>query len=157
MVKKTFPYLQILAFALLVSTVTGFTACSTIGSFFVEKPKVTLDHIGLKEVSALGATVLFAIQVENPNGFALKVDSVHYDAEVGGRPMSAGAIQNIAAVPAHGKAIIELPVPIKYLDVFTSLLDFVQSRSTTYHVKGDATFGVVTVPFEQKGEFKLDK
>lgn len=139
----------------LMAALAVISSCQTIGQAIVEKPKVALDHVGLKDMTMEGATILFGVKVENPNSFALKVDSLRYAVEVGGKPFGSGQIEKPTEVAGHGKAVVEIPIPVKYADVFASLIDFVQNKSSTYRVKGEATFGVLNIPFDEKGELKF--
>jgi LEA14-like dessication related protein len=45
----------------------------------IEKPVVKLSQVDVREATPLGATLDFAVSVQNPNDFALKVDGVKYD------------------------------------------------------------------------------
>ena len=130
--------------------------CAALGRAFVKKPKVDLDHISLAEVSLGGATAIFALRVQNPNGFSLKVDALKYDVEIGGNHVGAGTIDKPIEVAANATDIIELPVPFQYGNLFSSLLGLVKDKSTQYRVKGEAWVGSMTVPFDEKGDLKLE-
>jgi LEA14-like dessication related protein len=142
------------SFAVFVA-IASFVACSTLGKAVLEKPKIELDHVALKDANASGAIVLFGIKVDNPNPFAIKVDTLKYDVEIGGKHFSSGEIEHPAEVPAKDKATVMIPVPIKYHDVFSSLIDLISKNTSTYRIKGEASFGLLNIPFDEKGEFKL--
>lgn len=144
------------AFAL-VLTLALALGCSSLGRKLIETPKVELAKVDVRDTKADGATVVFGVRVENPNAFALKVDSLRYDVEIGGKNFSSGKIDKPAEVAAKDKTIVELPVAVRYADVFSSLLDLVKKGTSTYRLKGDASFGLLTVPFDEKGEFKLNQ
>ena len=137
------------ALALVVS------GCSFIAKKVIEKPKVDLASVNLRDAHATGATVVFGVKVENPNSFALRVDSLKYDVEIGGKAFSSGKLEKPAEVGGKGTAVIDVPVPVRYADVFASLLEFVQKGTSSYRVKGTAAFGVLEIPFDEKGDLKF--
>lgn len=143
------------AFCVTLSLTGYLTGCSFIGKKLIEKPKVQLQRVDVRDVGATGATVVFGVQVENPNSTALKVDSLRYDVEIGGKPFSSGRLPQGAEVPANGKVSLDIPVPVRYTDVFASLVGLLADGTSTYRLKGEAVFGLFTIPFEKSGEFKL--
>ena len=142
--------LSVLVFAALV--VLG---CKSIAEKIVEKPKVALSSLALKDVGPNGATLVFGVEVENPNPFALKLDALHYDLELGGRAIGSGQIEKPSEVAAHAKGVVDVPVPVKFADLFSSLSEFLTKTTTRYRVKGEASFGMLVVPFDEKGDLKL--
>jgi LEA14-like dessication related protein len=135
----------------------GTSSCSFFLKQVVEKPKVEFEHVDLKDVNGNGATVLVGLKIENPNSFSLHVDSVRYTLEIKGKPLTSATIDKPVEVPGKGSAVVEIPVPVKFADLFSSVLDFLQSGATQYRVSGDAKVGSFSIPFDQKGELKLKK
>lgn len=143
--------------SIFVVAFVALTGCSLIGKQLVEKPKVALSSVNVKDVGVNGATVVFGVEVDNPNSIALTVDAVRYEVEIGGKPLTAGSLEKAASVPAKDKAIVPIPVTVKYSDVFSSLMGFLDEGKSQYRVKGEAKFGFFTIPFDQTGELKLKK
>lgn len=146
-------FTQILAAISLLSVV----ACSTIAEKVIEKPAVALKSVQVTDASSKGATLVFGVQVENPNSFALKVDALQYDVEIGGKLVSSGQLESAAHVPANERAVVEIPVPVQFADLFSSALSFLQSGASQYRVKGSARFGLLSVPFDRSGELSFTK
>jgi LEA14-like dessication related protein len=147
-------YLLTFGFILIFSLAAAIR-CTTLGQAILEKPKVELDHVSLREANSSGAIVLFGVKVDNPNAFSLKVDTLKYDVEIGGKHFSSGKIDKPAEVAAKNNAIVEIPVPVKYSDVFSSVLELLTKKTSSYRLKGEASFGLLNIPFDEKGEFKL--
>ncbi|HVK60642.1 MAG TPA: LEA type 2 family protein [Bdellovibrionales bacterium] len=145
-------YKKILFSMLMIVAAIG---CSSIAQKIVKEPKVSLAGVNLKDVNSQGGTVVANIQVENPNAFALKVDAVTYDVEIGGKHLSRGELEAPASVKGNGKTIVPIPVPVKFSDLFASAMDFIQKKTTKYRVKGEAKFGVITIPFDNTGDLNL--
>lgn len=133
--------------------------CSSISRAVITKPKVDLHHVAVKDLSTSGATLVFSVQVENPNPFALKVDSVRYEVEIDGKPLGHGELEKPASVEAHDKSLVEIPLPVLYRDLFARLSDMLQvlqqKKISQYHLKGEAKFGLMSVPIDSKGEIQL--
>ncbi len=130
--------------------------CSSMGKL-IKEPKVKLANLRLENTDAVGATLVFGIQVENPNNVALSVDEVIYDLEVAGKSLSSGKLSDGAKVAANETAIIEVPIAVKYTDLFSSVMQLLKSQSTPYHIKGSARMGLFKLPFDKQGELKIEK
>lgn len=129
--------------------------CTSIAQQIIKEPKVAFANIGIQNIGVNGATIMVGISVENPNAFALAVDALKYDLEIGGKALSAGQIPEAISVGGGEKKIIEIPVPVKFQDLFSSVFDFMQKTSSNYRVKGEARFGFLTIPFDKTGDLKL--
>lgn len=148
---------KIISLSLVSIACAAGLGCSAIGKRLVEQPKVALDRVNVRDVGGSGATVVFGVRVDNPNPFALKVDALRYEVEIGGKPLSTGQLDQAAEVAGNGNTVVEIPIAVKYSDVFSSLTSFLSNGSSTYRIKGDATFGLFTIPFDQSGDLKLKK
>lgn len=130
--------------------------CSTYSKYKnMKKPIVKLETVEVKDANIKSANLMFGIQVENPNDFPLKVDSVKYDIEIGGKHMTTESIDTPTEVAGLSKSIVQLPLTLKYSDIFHSLGDFLKNDMTAYRVKGAARVGMFNLPFDEAGEFKI--
>jgi LEA14-like dessication related protein len=132
-------------------------SCSGLGKKLLQEPKVRIDRVNVESVDAKGATVVFDLDVENPNPFALKVDALKYDVEIGGKKLTVGELKSPANVGAKTTSKVSLPIPVKFNDLFSSVLVLAQKGKSPYVIKGEATFGLLSVPFENRGEIDLFK
>lgn len=121
----------------------------------LEKPRISLRSLKVMEPNASGATLVFGVLVENPNGIALHVDELIYDLEVAGRQLSSGKLAEGASVPAKNTAVVEIPVSVRYADLFTSLIQLLDEAKSPYRIKGSARVGPFQIPFDQAGEVHL--
>lgn len=152
--RKSAPGLPILIIALFSSLMIGIR-CTSIGRRLLTEPKVSFASVGLKDINQDGATILFGIQIENPNPVELSVDDLKYDVELGGKAISSSRIEKAVSVPPHGKKTVELPVPVKFSDLIQSLADLLGNGTTSYHLKGEARVAIFTLPFDQTGKIKI--
>lgn len=135
-------------------------ACSTVSCGLidkvVEKPKVSLENVGLNNVTGSGATLVFGIKVDNPNPFAIRVDALDYNLEIGGKPFSKGLIDKPSEVGANASSVISIPVAVKYSDIFSSVVDLINKGSRPYRIHGEAKLSFFSIPFNHTGELKLN-
>jgi len=133
--------------------------CASISRAVITKPKVELHRVAMKDVTTSGATLIFSVQVENPNPFALKVDSVRYEVEIDGKPLGRGELEKPAEVAGNDKAIVDIPLPVLYKDLFERLADMLlvlqQKKTSQYHLKGEVKFGVLSVPIDSSGQIQI--
>lgn len=134
----------------------ALAGCSTIDKYRnMKKPTVKLDTIEVKDAGIKSANLLFGVAVDNPNDFPLRVDSVKYDVEIGGRHVTTEAIDTPTEVAANAKSVVQLPLTVQFADIFSSIGDFLRNDMTAYRIKGAARIGVLTLPFDESGEFRL--
>ena len=141
---------------LLVTCAASVSGCAAFAEKVFEKPKVSLSSVDVTDVGATGATVLFNVLVKNPNDFGLKVDSIKYDVEIGGNKLGQGRMAEGAKVAARSESTIQVPVPVKYTEVFTSVMSFVSKGTSTYRIRGNANLGPLSIPFDKTGDLKIE-
>ena len=130
--------------------------CSSFNKYRnMQKPIAKHDSVEVKTIDTKGAQMLFNVEVENPNDFALKVDSVKYEVEIGGKKMSTETIDKPSEVAGKSKTVVQLPLTLQFADIFTSIGSFLKNEKTNYRLKGSARVGVFSLPFDESGEFKL--
>ena len=129
--------------------------CSSIAETFIDKPKIALASIALQDVTLIGATVQIGVEVDNPNSFSLRIHSIQYNLELGGRAISKGKIESLAEVAAKSKTVVMVPVPVKFADLFASVSEFFAKNTSRYRLQGEAKVGLLTLPFDETGELKL--
>lgn len=140
---------------LALSCLFTFARCSSLARQLIQEPKIELSRVGIKDVGVNGATILIGVQVENPNPFVLRIDALKYDLEIGGKLLSSGEIPDAIQVAGKTTSVVDIPVAVKFQDLFSSMMDFFQKSATSYRVKGEARSGLLTVPFDKTGEMKL--
>ena len=139
--------------ALSILTISG---CALFNTRHMEKPKAELKTVEVKNADGKGALLLFGIEVENPNPFPLKVDSVQYVVELAGRKLAEEKIDTPTEVAAKSTAVVQLPMRLMYADLFTSIGDFLRNDFAAYRLKGSARFGFFNLPFDESGQFKIE-
>lgn len=130
--------------------------CSTYSKYKnMKKPAVKLETVKVEDVNFKTAKFMFGIQVDNPNEFPLKVDSVKYDIELAGKHMTTESIDTPTEVGANTKTIVQLPLTVQIADLFNGIGDFLRNDKTAYRVHGAARVGLFSLPFDEAGEFRI--
>jgi LEA14-like dessication related protein len=141
---------------------SGCAALNQIAASAFEKPRLTFRSASLQSLDLEGATLAFAFDLENPNGFGLSVARLGYGVELEGTRVATGDMPGGLKIPAAGKAPITFPVRIRYRDVpgIVSLLG--KQRDTIgYRLSGtvgvQTPVGVIDLPMSHQATLPLPK
>ncbi|MGZ3769731.1 MAG: LEA type 2 family protein [Bdellovibrio sp.] len=129
--------------------------CSSVKLLFGEKPTAELREVQLMDASFSGGTLLFIVNVANPNSFDLVVDEIDYKVFLSGKELSEAKIEKPFAIPAKGNKNIEMPLPIKFGDLFEHLSHAFASRALDYRIEGNVKLGFTKIPFSKEGKLEL--
>jgi LEA14-like dessication related protein len=121
----------------------------------LEKPKVNLAGISVKDADMNGATLVFNIAVENPNNVDLKVDKVSYKVFLNNKEITQASTDKAINVAGKSTGYVELPLPIEYRKVFSDLKELLFSESAAYKIEGNAKMNLFSIPFSKEGSVKL--
>jgi LEA14-like dessication related protein len=130
------------------------TGCSSLFGT-LEKPKVNLKHVYPKDSTMTGTTLVFVLDVENPNNKDLKVESVAYKVFISGKELGHGSIDKQIVVPAKKSAELSVPLPVKYQDILNNLGDILLAREVPYKIEGNAKISYFNIPFTKEGKVEL--
>lgn len=118
----------------------------------MKSPEVELAKVRVTDPSLSHATLIFDLNVTNPNATDLKIDGVNYKLALNGKAIADGSYDQVTALPGEKTVVVSMPVRIEYKRVFDSLLSAFQKPETEYTIEGNARFGVLTIPFKEKGK-----
>jgi len=146
------------AFTLLLTMTLGGCA------LFFSRPSVTIADVRVLSVGLVGATAEVMLDVENPNGFDLRLTDIRYrllfadeTVEDGWRVLTDGASDERIVVPANGTQQVRLALPFRYSDLGLALGSILTERTLGYRLQGDVRFEApirdVRVPFDRRGVF----
>lgn len=133
----------------------SLTGCQTFIESVLQKPKVDFHSVTVRDANKDGATAIIALDVANPNSISLTVDQLDYALSIGGRDVAKAEVANIAKLLPEATTRVEIPVPFKYNEIFSSVLDLISKGSAAYKVTGSARVGLFTLPFDHGGDLNL--
>jgi LEA14-like dessication related protein len=136
-------------------TAFGLTGCQTFIESVLQKPKVDFHSVTVRDANKDGATAIIALDVANPNSISLTVDHLDYALSIGGRDVAKAEVANIAKLLPEATTRVEIPVPFKYNEIFSSVLELISKGTAAYKVTGAARVGLFTLPFDHGGDLNL--
>ena len=139
----------------LISVLMTLTGCASLLNKMVEKPKIELDRVSVRDVNLTGSTLLFVVTVENPNKIDIKVDEIAYKIFINGKQITTAKTEKTVLVPAEKKSEVEIPLPIEYTKIWSDLSDIVMSKNANYRIEGDAKFPLFSIPFKKEGQIQV--
>lgn len=138
----------------------GFGLCfmlSGCASFFgnLKEPKVDLDNVFAKDTSLTGTTLVFVLDVENPNDKEIKVEEVNYKIFVSGRELTSAKTDKAIVIPAKKTSQVQVPLPIQFTKLIDKMGDVLKTGSLVYRIEGDAKLSFIRIPFSEEGKVQL--
>jgi LEA14-like dessication related protein len=125
---------------------------------FYRAPEITFGGVAVERIGGEGASFEFALEVHNPNRYALGLEQMTYRLSVGGVEAASGATREPLRVPARGTATVRLPVSIEWARLGAGGLSILTSGSLDYTVDGEAAFttpaGSFRRPYRRAGAIR---
>jgi LEA14-like dessication related protein len=134
-------------------------AASATACLSFHPPTVAFAGVAVSDVSREKATLGVDLDVENPNGYRLGVQSLRYRLSVDGTPAGEGSLDSAVSVPAHGRATVRLPLTLDWAPLKSRALGLALSGGIDWAVEGDVVFttplGSRTRPFRHEDRLSL--
>ncbi len=126
-----------------------------VGLAGLEKPKVALADLELKEIGLFEQHFLVTLRVSNPNNRAVTIDCVEFSLDLNGEKFASGVGSDKVTLPRMGDARVKLTVAtnlgrmLKQLHALQSL-----KKPFSYHITGRlyAPWIPGGMPFDNTGE-----
>jgi len=144
-----------------LSAVACLAAGCASNGLVVEKPGVSLRHVGVADVDLDSQTFVLDFAVENPNPFPLPVRSIAYGVELDGFRFASGETTSDFVVPAGGDGHFEITVDVDLMRTAPQLMFIVRDgiyRDIPYALEGRFTIDVPfanPVVFRNEGSVRL--
>ena len=138
--------------SLILILILSLPSCASLG---LQSPTVNLINVDLNSPTLLNAILVFNLLVKNPNSVDVKIDQVIYSVQLNKKQFASGTIKESITLPAKASSKVAVPIPIQFTDLSNSLADLLQNGSTPYQLSGSVKMGLLSIPFNEKGEFKL--
>lgn len=145
-----------LTVVLLLGIVLMLGGCATLEQL-VQKPEITFDSLGTRDMSLVEGTLLFRFNVANPNPVGLHLDDILYNLDINGQPFVSSRLNQGVNLVASGSSLLEIPVTVNYLKAFNSLAQFVKADALNYRLSGSAGVGPLRIPYRTSGALDVPK
>jgi LEA14-like dessication related protein len=137
-----------------------FALPSCLG-WFLEKPNFTLTEILVTHLSPQEVHLLFWIQVQNPNSFDLKIQSMEYAIYLNDRKTGEGHMDQEVKIDKFSSTLVQIPLQAKLSSLGNVLGAFLTNQDLQYKIDAavvvKAGWGRATIPFSKSGEIKIKK
>lgn len=128
----------------------------------VQKPDVRLKDVKLSGLSFDAADLVFDFTIQNPNGIGIQLAGFNYDFQINDNSFLSGNQEKGLAVAARGQSSIQLPLSLKYQDIFQTYNSLQNRDSSDYALFCEFIFdlpilGPVKIPLKKSGHFPVIK
>ncbi len=155
--RRTASLLAALVALLLLASCAGYGGLANM-----VRPQVDVTDVKVLGTTLTGADLLFQFRVDNPNAVALVLDAIGYRLRLNDQPLLDGRRDQGLRIAANGRSVVELPVTIRYEDVYRVIRSFENRTRPDYALDADFRFdvpilGAINVPVTKRGEIPLDR
>lgn len=133
------------------------THCTLLDTARWIQPQIEMQGLDLKDIQKDGAIILFNLKVTNPNPFKLKVENIKYKIKFDDADFTDGQIDQKIEIAEKNSEQIQIPVQFRFKNILATLQNLLKKENTRYQIQGTAQLGIFTLPFEESGEFLIEK
>jgi len=127
--------------------------------FGLERPRVTLSDIEVKDARALEQVFEVKLRIQNPNDTELTISGLAFDVELNDVQFASGVSGERVVVPRFGSAVMTAEAVSGIADILRQIGKLAEGglTSVSYRIKGKIYLGswLQRLAFEEKGEIKL--
>ncbi len=139
----------------------GAWLLSGCAGLFFEEPVITLKEIHVQQLSLTDASLVFVAEIQNPNGYELRLKSLDYTVHLNGKEAGGGFLEKEVSVPASSSAPVEIPVTARFGSLGGVAKLYLTGRELPYRIEGKALVkaGLFdrTFPFSRTGVLSPSK
>ena len=133
----------------------------------MRKPEVRIAATEVQDLSFSGLTLLFDVEIENPNPIGIQLSGYDYELQIEGNPFVSGQVQEKVAITprdrARDRSIIPLPVELGFEEIVQTIGALAPGEGkeeAAYRLTAGFSFdlpvlGRVRVPVQTEGTFPI--
>ena len=145
--------------AVALLAVFGLTTCSTLSSI-VKNPVFSLHSMEITKITFTGTELLCKVNVENPNGIEIPFPEIDWEFFINSNSFISGTIKNNQNIKARATTVVDVPISLKYLEIFNTFVSLMNSKQADYKIALAAKFnlpvlGEKILPLEHEGSFPV--
>lgn len=123
-------------------------------------PRISLDHVDITDTSLTGASLVFTIEINNPNAYEIMLSELSYGIRLGGNELAGGAAKSVPPLAGTGATKLRIPVNISYMNIGRAARSLLSSSSVPYELYGKMLFDTKTgadtpFPFQVRGNTRI--
>ncbi len=127
-----------------------------------QKPKLSIVDFNLTNLSLQDIELTFGVEIDNPNPFAVDLNSYDYDLKFNSLSFIKGDQTQNSSIGANSKSIIHIPVSFNFNDLFNLVSDIKDKDETNFSFEATAgiqapLLGLINIPFSKQGTLPVIK
>ncbi len=126
-----------------------------------KKPDIKLTSLKMSNLSLIGATLLFDIQVNNPNILELNIVKFNHNFAISGNEIVKSQTSEPMKIQKKGQSQLSIPVNIRFADLGSAVQDVLKGRTVNYRLNGNMDLklpgGPLVIPYDQAGTIDIQK
>lgn len=145
--------MQIINRVFLVTLLALLGGCATLSG--LEKPRVSLADLQLKDATLFSQNFRVGLRVENPNPFGVKLNAAEVNIDLDGQHFARGLSNQGVDLPGYGTSLVMVDVSTSMLGLAQQLLNLPARQRLPYEISGTLHLSRgagLAIPFRQKGE-----
>ena len=120
-----------------------------------KKPPIAISNVRIGSVGLNGASVIFDTKVDNPNPFAMPIDSLRMAVKINNRSLAGVTAPSGITMQPGQPVVVPLTVNISPASIGLSAAQFLQKPSLNYAADMVFASGPLSLPIKQSGKFSL--
>ncbi|WP_234570735.1 LEA type 2 family protein [Rhodohalobacter sp. 614A] len=139
---------------------------STQGELPIPKmPRIELNSFEVEDLSLMGADLVAAFRIENPNPFGISFANTFYNIEVNGKDWLNTTLERNINLNGSESDLITIPIRLNSSQMGSVLMDMLRGETEfEYHLTGSAEVsadikgftGMDTISFDRTGTYRMD-
>ena len=142
-----------------LGTVTGAIAgCNLVTLASATPPSIEVQHVELRGVGFLDASLGMALCVTNPNSAELDFRRITMGVDVAGTPLGESASETEVRLPPHSSTVVPFAVTVTERNLGPQVLGVLRTGGVDYRLHGTVQLTgalSLTVPFSRSGRLDL--
>lgn len=140
-----------------------FSGCAQLQNLVqksLAKPNASVTNATISGLSFTQIDLLFDIKVDNPNTVAINLAGLDYGLKINGNSLFSGNKNDALKIEAQASSIIQIPLSLKYNDIYQGVKDLKSKKNSTYLFEGGVSFnlpvlGLTRIPISKSGDVPL--
>jgi LEA14-like dessication related protein len=139
--------------------IISFASCKSLPAA-PEMPVISLSSAELTNITFNGVQLLCKVQIENPNSFEIPFPKINWRIFLDNNSFINGVIENNQRIGAGETTIIEVPIHLEYLEIFTTFSSLRGRSKADYKIALALNFPIPVIQnrtwtLEHEGELPL--
>jgi len=140
-----------------------FNGCAQLQNLLeksLKKPSANVTNATISGLSFTQIDLLFDIKVDNPNSVAVNLAGLDFSLKINENSLFSGNKEDALKIEAQASGTIQIPLSLKYNDIYQSVKDLKSKKSSIYIFEGGVSFnlpvlGLTRIPISKSGEVPL--